>query len=149
MVHTHNQKEVVVVSPTTTAVVPAIAVDTTISGKPTKAEVLDAIERETGCTRALAGSVISWVGDIVDHQREVCYKHSFFPTSSAMSGLVYSVFDAIVGHGKASTPGSAHQLLEAYLLDPTKDETGIFHDNRDEQGSPSYCRVQVAIGVIR
>ena len=119
-----------------------------IPERPTKAEVLDAIMDETGCTRSEAGNVIAWVKKIVGHCRAIDYR-AYYPTPVEMRGTTYRLTDEIVQHGQAATPDSAHALLEGLLLDPERDETGLLHDNRDESGSPSYCQIQVAIGVIR
>jgi hypothetical protein len=116
--------------------------------KPTKAEVLDAIMAETGCTRSEAGNVIAWAKKIVGHCRANNYR-AYYPTEVEMRGTTYRITDEIIQHGQAATPDSAHALMEGLLLDPTRDETGLLHDNRDESGSPSYCQIQVAIGVIR
>lgn len=119
-----------------------------IPQRPTKAEVLDAIMAETDCTRSEAGNVIAWAKKIVGHCRATNYR-AYYPTVVEMRGTTYRITDEIVQHGKAAAKGSAHALLEGLLLDPERDETGLLHDNRDESGSPSYCQIQVAIGVIR
>ena len=128
--------------------VDASPIDSTISPKPTRAEVLDAIVAEAQCDRGEAGNALAWITDIVDRVRASDYT-TYYPKNRQMRGRNYQVFDAIIQHGQASQPGSAHEMVERFVLDPTRDETALFHDNRDEEGSPNYCSVQVALGVIR
>ena len=119
-----------------------------IPTRPTRGEVLDAIISETGCSRSQAGNALTWITDIVEQARADGYM-TYYPTERQMGGRNYRIFDAIMQHGQVSAPGSAHDLVERIVLDPSKDETGLLHDQRDEPGSPAYCTVQVAIGVIR
>lgn len=120
----------------------------TISAKPTRQEVLKAIMTETSCTKSQAGNALTWIIGMVESIRDKAYA-THYPSEREMRGRNYYLFDTIMQHGQASTPGSAHDMVERFVLDPSREETALFHDNRDEVGSPSYCSVQVAVGVIR
>lgn len=132
-----------VTSPASTAPSPEY-----VSPQPSRAQVLDAIMRETGCSRSAAGNVLKWIKELVVCAREANYD-LVYPTERELEGMVYRLFDMIMPHGKVSTPGSAHALIEAFVLDPTQGEIGLIHDMTDTEGSPSYCTVQVSLGVIR
>lgn len=116
--------------------------------RPTREQVVAAIQAETKCSRVEAFNMIQWVEGFVKRSRQGGYVTQY-PTARQMAGRNYQVFDAIMPHGQASTPGSAHQLLERLILDSTRNETSLWHDRRDEPGSPAYCTVQVALGVIK
>lgn len=118
-----------------------------VSPKPKKSVVLDAIVAETGCTRSAAGNAIAWIRGLVDRARSAKYG-IVYPTTKELQSQNYRVFDTIMPHAQTSEPGSAHALVEAYLLDPSRDETGLIHDMTDTPDNPSYCTVRVSVGVI-
>lgn len=142
------EKEVVFVTATTVMPDNQVSEQTRAQVRPTREQVLDAIVNQTGCTRSLAGRTINWIDSFVRCARANSYATQF-PTTQQLRSQEYRVFDAIVGHGQTSTEGSAHDLIERHLLDPARDEFSLFHDMRDEVGSPNYCQVQVCTGVMR
>lgn len=131
---------------TTTPAIPAFAFDPKISGRPSKASVLDAIMRDGKCSRPEAGSVLKWISNIVVHCRTS--GDVYYPTAREMKSRIYEITDTILPHGTAPQEGSAHAMVGALLLDPRHNETAIFHDNRDTEGNPNYCQVGIAIGVF-
>lgn len=108
---------------------------------------VDKIVAETSCTPQEAASCLGWISGFVEAAR--CTNYSWqYPTTGQMAGRDYEIFDKIMEHGAVAAPGSAHEAVQAAVLDPSRDELTLTHDDRDEFGSPRYCTVQVAIGVF-
>lgn len=113
-----------------------------------RARAIEAIVRENGCTEAEAESTLRWINGYVVASRCRRYR-TMYPSDSKLRSKEYRIFDSIIPHGATSAPGSAHQAIENALLDRTRDEVTIMHDQRDELDSPRYCTVQVCLAVIR
>lgn len=108
---------------------------------------IDAIVRETNCTRYEAEKTLEWINQFVTASRKHSYQ-SVYPSKIQMRTREYAIFDQIMPHGAASAPGSAHKAIETALLDPTRNEYTLLHDRRDEEHSPAFCTVQVCLCVI-
>jgi hypothetical protein len=106
------------------------------------------IRKETGCSRSEAKSTLSWINQFVSLARNQGYA-VLYPTDEQMSSREYEIFDMIMAHGATAVPDSAHAAVENVLLNRSAEEISILHDQRDEEGSPRYCTVQVCISVIR
>lgn len=100
---------------------------------------------ETGCTERVARGTVSWVGELVERARQGGCDSVVFPTDAEMATTAYRIFDRIAPHGCTATPGSAHAAVEAAVLDPARDETGLVHEQRERR----YCEVRVVVGVMR
>lgn len=112
-----------------------------------RALAIEAMVRETGCTHPEAEKTLTWIEQFVEASRKSAYE-SVYPTEDQMCTREYEIFDQIMPHGAASTPGSAHQAIEAALLDLTRNEFTLLHDRRDELHSPAFCTVQVCLCVV-
>ena len=111
--------------------------------------VADKIIDETHCSRRQANSTIHWVERIVGKCRKWRYA-PYHPTNRDMADDgPYQIFDRILEHGEQSRVGSAHALLEELLLDPSKGELALFHDNPDDMNRPEYCSVSVGVDKVR
>lgn len=114
----------------------------------TREAALSAISRESGCDRELAAKTLSWIEDMVTKVRDTGYA-TYFPTSDELDTEAYAVLETVMPHGQIAAADSAHAAIEAHVLDPTRDEFGLLHDMQDPEGSPAYCTVQVALGVVQ
>lgn len=119
-----------------------------VSPKPSRAVVLNAIMAETGCNRPMAGQVLAWVKRMVAQIRESGYL-TYYPTDDELDSPVYRVFDAVMSHGSTAAPGSAHAKIEAHVLKATDDEFGLRHDMQEDAPGTSYCTVEVVFSVVR
>lgn len=128
------------------------AVTSATASSPTRKQLrrlaIDKIDEETGCGWNLAASTLDWIDSFVQKSRRNEYSTQY-PTQRQLLSDQYTVFDVVMPHGHMSKPDTAHAAIERALLDPARDEYGLVHDMRDEHGSPSYCTVQVALGVLR
>src|SRR5579871_3385228 len=107
-----------------------------------------AIVRETQCSTAHAVSTLDWIEGFIDRARRAGYRVQL-PTTDQMATPQYRTFEAIIPHGASSHPGSAHEAVERALLDPSRDEFSLVHNQTDEPGTRHFCTVQVCIGVMR
>ncbi|MFZ1811982.1 MAG: hypothetical protein WAU02_00445 [Candidatus Saccharimonadales bacterium] len=135
-------------APVDTSTAPAMPSPESVSPKPSKSVVLDLIMAEAGCTRSNAGNVLKWIDGLVKRARAARYG-LVYPTAEELRSRNYAIFDQIMPHGEASKPGSAHEAVERFLLNPSRDEIGLIHDMTDTPDNPSYCTVRVSLGVMR
>lgn len=113
-----------------------------------RAVAIEAIVRETDCSRKLAKRSIRWINGYVIQSREHGHR-AVFPSQRRMNMREYTIFDSIMKHGTTSKPGSAHRAVEDALLDRSKGELTIMHDNQYGSGVARYCGVQVCTTAIR
>ena len=59
----------------------------------------------------------------------------------------HDILEVIAPDGAVSQPGSAHAMLERFVLDRKLGELGLLHDN-DGNGEPRFCNVTVRWSVI-
>lgn len=133
-----------------TLVAPAEEEDVDVLESPYDIAVKKIVEEafdETGCTEADAKAAITWLNRYVEAARVDDYAWQF-PCTDDMQGIEYKILDVVMQHGAVATAGSAHEALQNALLDPSKGELTLLHDDRDEEGTPTYCSFQVAIGVF-
>jgi hypothetical protein len=133
---------------TATAVDTGTAVRTSVhTAESTIARILEeCVADQVDCTEALATRTYAWVQDMVMEAR---YNNGVaFPGEEEMQDEIYMIFDHIAPHGEHSKPGSAHEGLEATLLDRTNHEAFLIHDQL-EIGGRHYCTVQVGINIVR
>jgi hypothetical protein len=109
---------------------------------------IDAIVRETHCSRDLASSTLRWIEDLVVEARKSGQPRQY-PSSAQMHSEQYGVFEQVMPHGTIAAPGSAHAAIEAAVLDPSRDEFGLRHENRDDAtAARTYCHVTVEMSVL-
>lgn len=112
-----------------------------VTSKPSRQEVVDLIVRDAGCTPHQAHNVLNWIGMLVETTR--CHKNGeHYMTPRQLRSPNYLVFDAIMQHGTAAKPGSAHEGIEKLFLNPSNGEYGIMHDVTTRE-SVRYCTVKV------
>jgi hypothetical protein len=107
----------------------------------TKHDAACVVVAETGCTLNEARNMIDWVEDFVLRSRRTDYS-VLYPRTRQMSGRNYEIFDAIMPHGMAPTPGTAADAVNKALLDMTRGETYILHD-QTQRFDAVYCSVTV------
>ncbi|MDB5176957.1 MAG: hypothetical protein JWN75_625 [Candidatus Saccharibacteria bacterium] len=106
------------------------------------------------CTPAEARTMITdWLIPIVERSRHTSGKRAY-PTDAEMfvddyeystPTRSYEIFDAVMPHSAESIDGSAHQAIEDVVLDPSKNEYALIHE---QTGTPGYCSVATLIGVV-
>ena len=136
-------------TPTMTGVpIVAEAVPAQVDLVTARAAAVQAIMQEVGCTEALASSTVDWIAVQVAQARTAQY-HTAFPTATAMAQPEYRVFDQVMQHDATAQPGSAHEAIQAALLDLSRNETTLLHTDRaDAPDSPRYCQVQIGVQVF-
>ncbi len=100
--------------------------------------------RAEGIRRKEAGEFLNYMRHVVSSVRRSDGR-AFRPYDEDIES-VYDTLDAVMPHGQISTPGSAHDLLERHLLDPSRGELGIMHD-RAEEGELVFCAVTVTLNI--
>lgn len=130
----------------TATIVPAIAVAG--DPAPTRPRGRDVIAqlRAEGIRRKEAGEFLNYMRHVVAEVRR--YDGTPFRPYDEDIESVYGTLDAVMPHGQISTRGSAHDLLERHLLDPSRGELGIMHD-RAEDGELVYCAVTVTLNIYQ
>lgn len=108
---------------------------------------IKAVVEETSCTRDEAREMIEWLHSIVCDSRRKDYR-LHFPRERTLNSSKYVLFEQVIPHSSAAKSNSAHAAIEAYVLDPSKDEFGLRHEMR-ERGGRFYCTVSVCINVMR
>jgi hypothetical protein len=108
---------------------------------------IDRIVTETRCSSGDADATLSWIETFLDRARDGDYC-TVFPTDTEMAGKQYRIFNQVIPHGvTAAAPGSAHEAIGTALLDPSRDELTLVHEQTD--AFPHYCTVRVSLGVFR
>ncbi len=115
---------------------------------------VDKVVAESGCTPAEAETMITdWLTSIVERSRKT--GGTAYPYDSEMfvggygsseNTRSYEIFDSVMPHGQASTPGSAHEAMENVVLDPSRDEYGLIHDQTGD--TQRHCTVTTMIGTV-
>lgn len=136
-------------------------IDTAAPVAPTKETVktpldiaVDKVVAESDCTPAEAETMITdWLMPIVERSRRT--GGTAYPSDSEMfvggygsteSTRSYAIFDQVMPHGEASAPGSAHEAIEKVVLDPSRDEYGLIHDQTGDR--QRHCTVTTKIGTV-
>lgn len=135
MVHTHNQKEVVVVTVTMTPAQPAAAENDTVLAAHA---VVDAIMSEAECCPCTAWRALNWITSIVATIIET--GNEYHPETDELESSLYRVIDTVMPHDvTVPTPGSAHDLL-SQLLASSPDRIGVIvHTMTGENDERQYC----------
>lgn len=111
---------------------------------------------ETGCKPGEAHAmIVNWLSPIVKRALASTGKTAY-PTDSEMfvgrfhgatqQTRSYEIFDQVMPHGESSKPGSAHEAIEAALLDPSKDQYALTHDQLGPERK--HCALCVGVGVV-
>lgn len=116
-----------------------------VSPLPSKRKVLDAIVQETGEKREDAGRFLVWIIAIVHLVRTNGYQAHLL--SYMELDKFHHILDAIVPDNTVSVVGSAHHMLEQYVLDASEGELTIRH-GRTADGEVQYCKVDVMVGIF-
>ena|GEM_PF-2887322 len=111
-------------------------------------QAIRAIQRETDCSHRQAKRLINWLDQLIHKTRKYNYE-SYYLTDLELMSPSYELFDTVIPHDQVSTRGSAHELLEKLLLDPTKGELGFTHQMRDQHGELTYCNFCVNTTAVR
>ena len=136
-------------------------IDTAAPVAPTKETVktpldiaVDKVVAESDCTPAEAKTMITdWLTPIVERSRRT--GGTAYPYDSEMfvggygsteNTRSYAILDRVMPHGEASTPGSAHEAIEKVVLDPSRDEYGLIHDQTGD--TQRHCTVTTMIGTV-
>lgn len=116
---------------------------------PTKRDhAMDLICQETQCLRSAAGNSIDWIAKIVQEARRLDYAPVIL-TQKQLKSRYYKIFDKVMPHGKSSQPGSAHEAIEAVVLDSNLKEFSLIHNMQSpSEGEPGYCNLQVCFEVF-
>ncbi len=125
---------------------PLVAHLESIPTKPTLDQVITAVQAETGLDRELVSQAIGWMGRVVSRAR-MLRNREYFPTKPELEHPRYQVIKTIFPHGTAPVPGTAADLVQELLIDPSRGETGLMHDRR-ETGDQLYCTMSIVIGFV-
>ena len=110
--------------------------------------LVDAIKAETGASTKKARLFFAWIDNVVDIIRARGFQ-SHYLTDDELAHY-HDLMEAVMPDNQAPSPGSAHDLLERYVLEPGRDEFGLRHSKSENfnQSSPAYCTVEVHLNVI-
>ncbi len=97
-----------------------------VSPRPSKGVVIDAICQETGCSRTKAESFINWLENFVAWSRSNNYRAHYLTAAELRTR--HEILDIIASDGAVAQLGSAHALVEGYVLDPARGELGMLHE---------------------
>lgn len=116
---------------------------------PSDSEIaISRIVDETGCTHVEAAACLEFIRDMAQRARVGARPCADRPgthhlTVKEMSDPCYARMDAIMQHGETARPGSAHEAVQAVVLDPDAGERALIHDN--PTGKPSDCVVAIRV----
>jgi len=141
-------------SPTATTTAPAVEAHTDISTiddtiiAPTREQVIAKIVSETGCTEKEASDFVTWMNGIVIDHRKAGHgnwagdtfhlrQHHLNHYHPVMNTIMPDKVIAVTGSG------SAHDLLQQHVLDPTRGELGLVHGKAE--GKVQDCTVTLTM----
>lgn len=123
-----------------TSVVPAER-DQTISAKPARAEVLEALVAEAHVSRGFANHFLNWwTTEVVPGMRASNERKYFLPEQALNDPRKHGILDAIAPDDITSTPGSAMDMVERFSLDIERGEVNVVH-GKARVYSRVYCQV--------
>lgn len=112
-----------------------------------RAAVITAICDETEVSRSKAKRFLSWLTTKVHQARQWDYEAHYLTEQEIEEH--HDILVTIAPDGAVAEPGSAHMLVEDFVLDRKRGEMGLLHDMIDEEGTVQYCTVQVRLSVAR
>lgn len=125
----------------------ARAVVEPVSRRQKLVEVANAVSQTANVNLKKAVRYINWVEDIVGIMR-VCEYDTHYLTQDELLRY-HDIMEAVMPDEMAPVPGSAHDLLERYVLDPSREEFGLRHSRSpDVAGTPEYCTVDLQLHII-
>ena len=106
-------------------------IDDTIQ-PPTRQQVIAKIQAEAGCDEKAAADFVTWIESIVKDHRKANngnWAGDVFHLRQPHLNHYHAVMDSIMPDDAIAATGSgtAHDLLQQYVLDPAKGELGLVH----------------------
>lgn len=116
-----------------------------ISKRPARREVINQICEETGVSEREAGSWLDWVNSIVGNLRLKREPTHYMKTREMERR--HTIMETIMPDGAVAAPGSAHELVQGFVLRPGDGELALTH-SREEKFSYTYCTVTVGVMTV-
>lgn len=129
-----------VVEPATTSASPD-----PISTKPHRNDVIGKIMEETGCDREQADTFLRWIQSTIGGLRSAG-KAIHYLTVGEMRRR-HAILNAIAPDDTVAKPGSAHDLVQRFVLNPGRGELALTHSKRT-QHHRTYCSVEVGVMTV-
>jgi hypothetical protein len=117
-----------------------------VPARPTREAVITAIMGTTGETRAHAEQYLTWCEDIVTAGRRNGYKPHIVP-QAYLTNHIHAMMSVISPDKAVARPGSTHAKIEALVLDPTRGEAALIHDQVYDH--VTHCAVIIRTTVVR
>lgn len=116
-----------------------------IARTPSRREVLSAIVAEAHIRRSSAGEFLAWLRIVVDVCRSRPAPRKLL--SQDEIDRFHATLETIIPDDTVSAPGTAHDKIERYLLDPAAGELSIKH-TKHGVGRARFCSVDVEVGIF-